>query len=262
VIGPGALQKVYVGTTAASAGMVASNGAPILGAMGGWHEIEGGTGIQSVQDVPILTLSQIERLYNELGNLVALNDPPVDADAYEVITDSLSYWEEGLGVSQAGSTPIYVLTTRFTKGITEVGVYDIAIPANETYMRPYAKIESAPTEMVQVGQTVAFTATDASRTLADLGYDPSLDFVLGSGYPYDRTYQWYVDSVEDANLIGSGRSISYTVISDVAERSGSVQQTIILKVTDIGNPDWLGTTYSMILDVYSRIFLPIVLKDY
>jgi len=201
-------------------------------------------------------------LYDELGDLVALNNPPVDADAYEVISDSLSYWEEGLGVSQAGSTPIYVLTTRFTEGGEEVGVYDIAIPANETYMRPYAKIESAPTEMVQVGQTVAFTATEAATLLSALDYPSSLDFVLGSGTPDDYLYQWYVDSVEDANLIGAGRSISYTVISDVAQRSGSAQQTIILKVTDITNPDRLSTTYGATLDVYPRIFLPTLLRDY
>jgi hypothetical protein len=131
------------------------------------------------------------------------------------------------------------------------------------YMRPFARIESGPTEMVMVGQTVSFTATEAATTLADLGYDSSLDFILGSGLPEDYIYEWYVNDIMDAaNLIGSGRSIDYSVIADIESRSGAAQQTIFLVVTDITNPDLPSTTTSRTIDVYQYVYLPMVLSNY
>jgi len=204
----------------------------------------------------------IYTLHEQLGRIVVLDPMPIEFDDSEILSHTVGYWEEGALSSQSESIPVYELTVRYTLGISEVAVIEEHIAANETYMPPFAEIESAPTGMVQVGQTVNFTATDATRTLADLGYDPSLDFVLGKGPPYDFFYEWYVNSVADANLIGGGRSIDYAVTADVTERSGSVQQTIILKVIDMVNPDHPSTTASTTLDVYPRIFLPTILRNY
>lgn len=262
VVGPGAKLLVYVPT---SASMLASNGVPVVGAMGGWREIQGqqaGGWVQSAQSVDILSPSQIYTLHEQLGRVVVMDPMPIEFDESEILSHTVGYWEEGALSSQSESIPVYELTVRYTLGGEEVAVIEEHIAANETYMPPFAEIESAPTEMVQVGQTVNFTATEAATTLADLGYDPSLDFILGSGTPDDYLYQWYVNSVADANLISGGRSIDYTVTADVTERAGSVQQTIILKVTDITNPDQPSTTASTTLDVYPRIFLPVVLRNY
>jgi len=267
VVGPGAKLLVYVPTSAASASMLADNGVPVVGAIGGWREIEGqraGSWVQSALSVDILSPTQIYTLHEQLGRVVVLDPMPIEFDDSEILSHTVGYWEEGALSSQSESIPVYELTVRYTLGISEVAVIEEHIAANETYMPPFAEIESAPTEMVQVGQTVNFTATEAATTLADLDYDPGLDFVLGKGPPYDFLYKWYVNSVADANLIedGGGRSIEYTVTADVTERAGSVQQTIILEVTDINNPDQPSTTASITLDVYPRIFLPVILRNY
>jgi len=268
VVGPGAKLLVYVPTSAASASMLADNGVPVVGAIGGWREIEGqraGSWVQSALSVDILSPTQIYTLHEQLGRVVVMDPMPIEFDDSEILSHTVGYWEEGALSSQSESIPVYELTVRYTLGISEVAVIEEHIAANETYMPPFAEIESAPTEMVQVGQTVNFTATDATRTLADLGYDPSLDFVLGKGPPYDFLYEWYVNSVAEANRIAVGRSIDFPVPADVTERAGSVQQTIILKVTDITNPDQPSTTDSTTLDVYPvypRIFLPVILRNY
>ncbi len=189
-----------------------------------------------------------------------MDPPPIEADGREILTHTFAYWEEGAGVSQAELVPVYALTVRYTLAGEEVAVDDAHIPANPTYMRPFARIEEAPTEKVYVGQTVSFVATDAATTLTDLGYDASLNFVLGYGIPDDYIYTWYVNSIDEANVIGTGRSINYTVTGDVTGRAGDQQQTIILKVTDTANPDQPSTTASTTLDIYPRTYLPLILK--
>ena len=114
--------------------------------------------------------------------------------------------------------------------------------------------------MLRVGQVVSLTATEASRTLADLGYDAGLNFALGSGTPDDYIYDWYVTSVSEANKIGSGRTISYTVRSDATDRSGSPQQNIILRVTDVPSPNSLSSTAVATLALQPRLLLPLILK--
>jgi len=263
VVGPGAKQKVYVPTNAS---MLSANGLP-PGAMGGWRELLGqqGSSVQAADTVEMLTPDQIYMLHDteDLAKMVVLDPSPIQADEAEILTHTVAYWEEGAGASQAELTPVYELTVRYTLGGEEVAVDQLHIPANETYMSPFAKIESAPTEMVKMGQTITLTATEAATTLAVLGYDPSLDFVLGSGAPEDYIYEWYVNSVEEANKIRAGRSITYTVTGDVSERPGGTpQQTIILKVTDWTNPDQHSNTDSATLDIYARIFMPVIMKNW
>jgi LysM repeat protein len=261
VIGPGAKQKVYVSANASRS----TESDSVLGALGGWRQLEQARTANGVEEtaaeVEMLPADQIYKLHEELEELVVLNSPPIDADQREIITHTVAYWEEGLGASQSELIPVYALQVRYTSSTTDTEVIDHAyIPVNQSYMRPFARIESAPTERVQVGQVVSLKATEAATTLADLGYDASLDFVLGSGTADDYIYTWYVNSVDEANEIGTGREIEYTVTGDTEARSGMPQQTIILMVTDITNPSQPSTTTNVSLDLYSRIFLPLTIR--
>jgi hypothetical protein len=259
VVGPGAKQKVYVSTGATLAGVDAQT--PILGVIGGWHRVEqpGAAGGPAATDtVPILTPQQIYKLYEQLEKLVVLNTPPINADGRQIISHTLAYWEEGVGANQSELTPVYALRVRYTLAGAEVLVDYAYVPANQRYMRPFARIESAPSGQVRVGQVITLTATDASRTLADLGYDASLNFALGSG---DYMYDWYVGSVAEANRIGSGRTFRYTVRPDAEFRSGRSRQTIVLKVTDIGSADLRSTVADVSLDVQPRILMPVIRKQ-
>jgi hypothetical protein len=260
VVGPGAKQKVYVGTGAAGPGMLAVNQVPVLGAMGGWREIDESVTRQGLNTVDILTPAQIYMLHDQLHDLVTLSPPPIQADAREILTHTVAYYEHGIGTSQAELIPVYDLTVEYSQG-GEVAATDHAyVPANETYMRPFARIDSAPTEMVNVGETIGLEAADASRTLADLGYDPSLNFTLGFGSADDYVYNWYVNSVEEGNLIGTGRVISYTVTAHSTTRTGLPEQRIILAVTDTLNPDQPTTLNSVGLNVFPRVLLPFVMR--
>lgn len=261
VIGPGAKQKVYVSTNSGVYSVLAGTQSPILGVLGGWRALDRQPaikGIESVETVDILTPEQIFALHDELEGLVALNPPPIVADTRTIMTHTVAYWEEGAGTSQADLIPVYELTVSYTQESELVAVEPVYIPANETYMRPFARIESAPTEKVRMGQTVTFAATDATTQLSALGYSSILNFALGSG---DNIYEWYANTIEEANKIGAGRSISYTVTGDMADRSGIPQQTIILKVTDVGSDNLLSTSASVAIDVWPRVFLPLIAKE-
>ena len=264
VVGPGAKQKVYVGTSSAMVNTLNENDVPILGAIGGWRPLAAlpsAMGYESVETVDILTPAQIYTLHDQLNDLVSLNQPPIQADGTEIMTHTVAFWEDSAGTEQSGLIPVYDLTVSYTLGSEFVAADHVYIPANETYMRPFAEIASAPTEMVQTGDTIGLSATDASMTLAALGYDGSLDFALGYGFPDDYLYTWYKNSPEPENQIGVGQAISYTVEYDVVARDGGRQQTIILEVTDTANPDQLSTTASTTLDVYPRVFLPLVMRS-
>ena len=259
VTGPGAKQKVYVNTATTAADGSAEP--TILGVIGGWRNLQepGRTQSQSIDTVPILTQQQIYKLHEQAEKLVVLNPPPTDADGRQVISHTLAYWEDGVGVTQSELTPVYALFVRYTKGIQELSLDFAYIPANNTYMRPLAQIESLPPGAVGVGSSIQLRATDASKTLAELGYDASLNFALGSG---DYSYDWFFDSVSEANRLGSGRTLSYVVRSDVVNHGGQLQQNIILQVTDIGpRGDHRSSTTTLALDVKPRLLLPLILKN-
>jgi hypothetical protein len=265
VVGPGAKQMAYVSTGSAEMrNGLSGNGSDVLGVVGGWRGVEDfqrGQGAGVAQTVEILTQEQIYTLHQQLADQISLNPPPTEADGTTILSHTLAYWEQGLGMSQSELYPVYALNISYTLGITDMAVDYAYIPANPLYMPPYAQIESAPSGLVKVGQTVVLTATEASRTLADLGYDPTLDFALGSGAPEDYIYAWYANSLDDANLIGTGRSIQYEVAYDVTARIGIPVQTILLKVTDITNPDSTSSTDSWVLNLYPRVYLPLVFRN-
>jgi hypothetical protein len=257
VVGSGARLTVYVDATAARA---ASNGTgAILGTLGGWARVEQpAVSAAGVESVPVLTPEQIYTLFNQLESRVVVNTPPIDADQREILGHTLAYWEEGMGTSQGELMPVYALNVRYSQAGAVLAEGPVYVPANQNYMRPFARIESAPTDPVRVGQVATLTATDATKTLAQLGYDASLNFALGSG---DYIYDWFVGSVEEANRIGSGRILRYTVRADAATHGGAPQQTVILRVTDIGTADQRSTTADVSLNIQPRILLPILFKQ-
>jgi len=266
VVGPGAKQKVYVSTDAARRGTLAANASPILGVLGGWRAVQEpvpGSGPEGVEMVDILTPEQIYKLFEEVPDFAVLDMPPIDFDHAEIISHTVAYWEEGATAPQSELTPVYALSVRFSNQGEVVAEDPVHIPANETYMNPYAGIESAPSQPVRVGDQVSLTATEASRTLTDLGFDALLNFALGSGQPEDYTYTWLVQAAGETREIGTGRSIDYTVAGFVDVRTGEVpQQAVTVQVTDITNPDQTSSTASVTLNVYPRVLLPLVMKQY
>jgi hypothetical protein len=261
VIGPGAKQKVYV-STAVPSGTLSLKGpmaAGILGAQGGWRRLDQPQtrGPQAIETVAILQPSQIYTLHQKLEERVVVNTPPIEADGRTVLSHTVAYWEEAAGGSQGELIPVYALTVSYTQQSQLVAVDYAYIPASPLYMRPWAAIESAPQNAVQVSQTVQLTAVDANRTLADLGVDAGLNFVMGNG---DYGYEWYLNAVEPANKIGSGRSIAYQVRPDAFARDGQLRQNIILVVTDLLATNDQSSRAVTTLTVVPRTYIPVVVK--
>lgn len=262
VVGPGAKLKVYVDPTGVTPGKSAL-ASSIVGAQGGWRATSAQRGLtrpEAVETIPILSPSQIYNLHDNLGDLVVLNQPPLEYTATQIISHTVAYWEHGAGSSQSELIPVYSLEVEYTLVNGQQVVDYVYIPANETYMRPFPRITTYPTSTVQVGEAVNLEALDASTPLDQLGYDPILNFPLGSGLPGDYIYDWYVGSVAPENKVGSGRAFTYTVTADVEARVEGNTQTIILMVTDINNPDQNSTTTSVTLDVFPRVMLPAIMR--
>jgi len=262
VVGPGAKLKVYVPMTATLQSAASANALPVSGVQGGWRRVESPVSASAIDTVPILTEAQIRKAHEQVESFVVLNTPPIDADGKEVISTTLAYWEEGVTNIQSELIPVYALYVKYTQGGNLLN-YDYAyIPANPTYMRPYARIVSGPTTPVRVGQDVTLTAADATKTLSDLGYDSLLNFVLGSGGEGDYLYEWFVDSISDANRLGGGvnPSITFKVRGSSEFKDNVYKQTIILRVTDITSSDQRASIATYSLDIFPRVVLPLILK--
>jgi hypothetical protein len=254
VVGPGAKLKVYVPMTGAAASAAGVKALPVAGVQGGWRDVQTPVGASAVDSVPIISEAQVLKAYEQVAPFVMLNTPPTDATSSTVISDTLNYWEHGVSNVQSELIPVYSLRVEYFQGADSLGKDFAYIPANPTYMRPYAQILTGPTAPVKVGQQVVLTAADASKTLTQLGYDASLNFALGVA-PY--LYEWFVDSISDANKIGGGSSpsITYKVKPSPNEKGGSYKQTIILRVTD-DSSDQRNSTANYALDIYPRVMLP------
>ncbi len=264
VTGPGGKLKVYVDTAAVITATAASAGAdPVLGTLGGWHKVEqpgASRGPAYAETVPILSEAQIRELFDQLQlrNQVVINTTPIDADSSEVLTTTLAYWEEGMGTAQSELVPVYALHVRWLKDGAELSKDFSYIPANEGYMRPYAGIRESPTSPVNVGQQITLVAEDAAKSLTDLGYPATLNFVLGTG---DYQYDWYLGGLDETNRIGGGRTFNYVVKADTEAHGDSTQQTIILKVTDIGGADLRSNTANAVITVNPRVSMPLMMRQ-
>jgi hypothetical protein len=265
VMGPGAKLKVYVApevTAGLSTRAMAQEA--VIGGVGGWRSADSGRAVQ--ETVPILDYNQIEALFNELEPTVALSYIPLDSTSRQVLSHTVAYYEQPIGTGQFQLIPVYVLDVEYTLEGSEVISTPAYIPANPQYMAPLAEIEADIPSIVSVGDQLVFEAVDASSNLADVGYDASLTFPLGSGDSENYLYNWYRDSVASENKLGSGPVLTYTVDLGAGFHpgSGTVAQTIILEVIDGGGdlqqePD---TSYATTqVDVYSYIFLPLNMRQ-
>ena len=255
VIGPGAKEKVYVSTQVVLA--ASGSTALVLGNQGGWPKLQQPLAA-GVDTVPILPVEQIYTLFNLLESKVVINTAPIDADRRDILSHTVNYWSNGFGQSQSELIPVYSLNVRYSKDGAVVATDWAYVPANPTYIPPFARIDTAPTGNVHAGQQVTLAAADATQTLAQLGVDPSLTFTLGNG---DYKYDWYVDSVAEANRICGGRTINYTVRPQYAIHDGVLRQQIIVKVTDLASSDQRSATASVTVTMDARrLTLPLILK--
>ena len=267
VVGPGGKLQVNVDPAGLGGARVAAAGqdGAVIGAQGGWRRISDTIAVQAV--LPVLPPATIGALFQNLESQVALAQVPFEnPTSKSILTSTLSYWEEPSGTGQDQLYPAYALFARYD-GIQDsvpVSVTDWTyIPANAKYMRPFARVESSSDQgrNYAAGQVITATAADASKPLNQLGYTDPLTFTLGSGGTY--LYTWYLGSVADANLIGSGRNLTYQFPTSIGVGHDSVSpQTILLKVTDFtsNHTGQNSSTYSISFNVAPPIFLPMVTR--
>jgi len=263
VVGPGAKLKVYVAPTV-SAGLKGKDvlAEAVVGGMGGWRGA--GQSTRAVHaEVTVLTYGQIGKLFEELEPTVALDYVPVVFESREVLSHTVAYYELPIGTGQAELIPVYVLDVEYDLGAGEVVTSPAYIPVNEEYMAPLALIESITPIPSTAGEwKLRFEAADASANLSDLGFDSSLDFAIGTGDEDSYLYEWYLDSISDANKLGAGSVLTYTATytGSHGEGGGLAPRTIILQVTDAlsTQPPSVSTdTY----EVLPPVFLPLVLRN-
>ena len=221
VVGPGAKLKVFVTPELAQSTALqgfSSNAVQqdaVIGGMGGWRSASHASTFtpQNIQaEVIMLDYAQIEILLDELESTVAFDYVPLDYETRQVLDHTVAYYELPMGTGQDQLLPVYALNVEYTLASQEVITSPVYIPVNEQYMAPLAQINPVGQipETIAWGSQLAFEATDASQTLASLGFDPSLTFALGTGNPDSYVYNWYLNSVEPANRISTGPTLNYT----------------------------------------------------
>lgn len=235
VDGPGSKIKVYVDPTAGGQVAVATSNqlGSVVGAMGGWRQVSAPTAA-GVQNIPLLDYdSQIVPMFsnNLLRPLVAYEDVPLPDAATNILTYTVSGWEEANGESQDMIYPAYRIDatyqqTKTVNNVEESVVFTGStwIAANPEFMRPLAQIDAKPTaKTYKAGDTIQAVAADASQTLAALGFGNALNFVMGNGDTY--VYTWYLGDTETGKEIGQTETLSYTLTS---EDLAGVKDSIIL----------------------------------
>lgn len=257
VVGPGAKQKVYVPVTAAVGAASVLDTAP-SGVQGGWREVgavvNAATGQQVMVD--ILTADQVKNLYLALPDDVPMNTIPMDIESREILSQTVAYWEEPTGVSQGELIPVYELKLRIKDRQNGAFVEDFAyVPASPLYMRPLARILDAPTTSQTGGTVITMNAADASKTLAQLGV-ADFPFALGSGNPDDYIYDWFLGSIDNANKIGAGKTLTYILPYDLGNRDGEI--VIQLRVTDSSSPNDSFATANATITINPTMFLPLI----
>jgi len=262
VMGPGAKLKVFVDPTAGAQSPMKGANSSVIGGVGGWRRLQSPTAQpEAVATVPILTYNQISSLFGSLEPIVALSYVPLPYTSRQVTTYTVGYYEGAIGQSQDQLIPTYVLNVNYNLASGETITTPAYIPANPLYMAPLALI--TPTAQLpasaRVGQQVIFNAADAAQPLSSLGYDPALNFVLGSGQDY--VYNWYLGTVDPANHLGSGRVLTYTA-SLSGLTAGRTTQNIILHVEDLGSSSGYNVSVATYqLQVVPSIYLPLVRRD-
>ena len=272
VDGPGSKIKVYVDPTAGGQVAVATANqlGSVVGAMGGWREVGAPTAVGVQADVPLLDYdSQIVPMFgnNVLRPLVAYEDVPLPDATTNILTYTVSGWEEANGESQDMIYPAYRIDATYQETKTVDGVEQSVvftgstwIAANPEFMRPFAKIDPTPADKAfKSGDTVEATAVDASQTLATLGFGNALTFVMGNGDTY--LYTWYLGDTETGKQIGTGRTLSYVLTAeDLADVKDSVLLT--LQVVNSGTPHTSISTSTAThqISAVPSVYLPAVIR--
>lgn len=283
VDGPGAKVKVYVDPTAVPAARLATRAnqtGAVVGAQGGWRQVEN-QGSRMPAQVDLLDYeTQILPMFqnNELESMVTYDNVPFpDADSKQVISYTVSGWEESNGESQDMIYPAYRIeaeygqTVTLAGGVTETVAYSgfSWIAANPQFMRPLAKFESLPDQEQNytMGDTITATAVDASRTLADLGYDTgnsNLDFALGAATADDYLYKWFLGDVENGKSIGNGRTLNYTLDSQdtLGLKGAPAALEITLQVVNSASShtSMNTSTRTFTINAVSPLYIPLISK--
>ena len=276
VMGPGAKLKVFVAPQV-SAGVSAASmqNEAILGGVGGYRqiidpELRAAQADGAIQTVPVMAEETVETLFEKLEPIVALDHVAQPTTSKEIISKTLAYWEGPMGYGQTELIPVYSLNVRSTLEDETQNEYEVYIPVNSDYLSPYVQIsETGPAAIGGDSSIVTLEAADASQTLAELGVDDSLDFVMGKG-PFE--YQWYLNSVSEESLLEDGTG--GTEISEdgrtITHNMDSTDDQLILVVTDTGKfsePRTSQSTYQLTsglrttsLDPANDILLPFVTK--
>jgi hypothetical protein len=262
VVGPGAKLKVYVDP---AAGPSTGSTSPVIGGVGGWRSVTSATQGATQTMIDIITEPQAMLLFEDLEANVSLSYTPVTALSRQVQSVTLAYYEHPLGTGQDMLIPVYNLEVDYTLegGLTQHAA--IYIPANPQFSAPYAKINPVGTvpPVLAVGNTLHLLAADASKNLSALGYDASLTFPLGTGDTDSYLYNWYLDEVAPANLIGTGMALNWLVpLLPVTHEYGMPQShSIILEVIDSLSPRPPSTmTASLPVTIAGPLFLPLIQK--
>jgi hypothetical protein len=270
--GAGAKLKVYVDPNAPPTARVARASIPgaVIGAQGGWRTVN--QSARTVTNVPMLDYStQILPLFNngELEPLVTFENVPFpNAESKTVKSYTVTGWEESNNESQDMIYPAYRLDAEYAEtidkggGITETVVHTgfTWIAANPAFMRPFAKIEQKPVDKsYKSGDTIEAMAADASKTLAELGFDSALNFVMGAGDTY--LYNWYLGDAQTGKQIGQNRTLSYEL---TAEDLAGVKDSLLitLQVVNSGTPHTSVSTgiSSHQLKVTPPVYLPTLIR--
>lgn len=229
VVGPGSSTKLYLGEQGDVA--AASQQLP-LGLQGGARDVQ-----DTGKTVPV---QNADKAWNDFLEDHELAVAPIPLDADEIvrkpISDTLAYYEQPQGVSQAELIPVWVFYADFLREgellASDVMVY---VPVSPDYYPPTVTIDQpASGTSVRPGQVVTFSAT-----------------ATGPFQPF--TYEWL--SSHDG-LLGTGSTITATLTS--ATHAGQVSShTITVKVT---NANGQSRTASIVLSVPPPIYLPTILK--
>jgi hypothetical protein len=255
VVGSGSQQKVYVPVVAPAGAASVLETQPI-GVQAGWRKIEHGVNAATGEAlyVTILTFDKVKALYEAIPDKVALNHTLMQVDGYEIISHTIAYWEEPIGVNQGELIPVYELKLKLIESQSKAEVEDfVYVPASPLYMRPVAKIVGTPTEDLEAGTSITVAALDATKTLKELGLG-DFDIVLGNG---DYLYEWY----QDDTLISTERELDL-YFPPAPNYVGTWSFTFELRVRDTQspNPNTVGTDKVTVIVNYpiKDIFLPFV----
>lgn len=271
--GPGAKIKVYVDQNARTARVAGQSlqGA-VTGAMGGWRPVANAG--RSTATYPLLPYAQILKLFEQLEPQASYNQVPYNnPDSKSVVTYTVTGWEEQNGGHQDVIYPAYRLQAQYvgnfssTPGVTEtVVVTDFTwIAANPEFMRPLAGFSSQPAAdaRYQVGDTIHAEALDASKTLAALSYDSSLNFVMNQSPNALFTYSWRLGAV-DGKEIGTGAILDYKVvlddIGDIKGGSSPIVVFLIVTNTDSNHSSLNTASNSFTVAGIPQLYLPQVTR--